>query len=381
MSNDDSDIAQKNIKKILVLSAYDAPSHRYWHQGLKKYLSNYHWTILSLPPRHFNWRVRGNSLTWRFSEHDRLTQHYDLVVATSMVDLACLKGIVPSLAQVPSIVYFHENQFAYPASEHQMGRQEPRWVSLYSAMAATRIVFNTEFNRRTFLSGVEAQLKKMPDCIPVGVVESLAEKASVLPVPIENLEHQFPPQNDTARIVWNHRWEYDKGPDTLLRAVQLLDAKLPSGYRLLFHIVGQQFRQHPAAFAELEQLLERRNWKGCWGYIESREDYIKLLQDSDFVLSTALHDFQGLSVLEAVSAGCRPVLPRRMAYPEFFGECFLYPVSDDQDIEASNVANALINIAKLDTWMVPDVSQYYWLNLIARYESLLDEVCGIEYEC
>ena len=39
------------------------------------------------------------------------------------------------------------------------------------------------------------------------------------------------------------------------------------------------------------------------GLIERKEDYRALLAEADVVLSTAIHDFQGLSVLEAVAAG------------------------------------------------------------------------------
>ena len=42
------------------------------------------------------------------------------------------------------------------------------------------------------------------------------------------------------------------------------------------------------------------------------------------VLSTASHEFQGLSVLEAVARGCIPVLPARQVYPELFGDGYLY---------------------------------------------------------
>ena len=89
--------------RILLLSAYDAHSHRRWRQGLVAAFPEWQWTVLTLPPRYFSWRVRGNSLSWAFSERETLEQPYDVLIATSMTDLSALKGLVPALASVPSL--------------------------------------------------------------------------------------------------------------------------------------------------------------------------------------------------------------------------------------------------------------------------------------
>ena len=47
-------------------------------------------------------------------------------------------------------------------------------------------------------------------------------------------------------------------------------------------------------------------------------------------LSTALHDFQGLALMPACDAGCSPLAPARLAYPEWLCEEFLY-TSDEAD--------------------------------------------------
>ncbi len=60
------------------------------------------------------------------------------------------------------------------------------------------------------------------------------------------------------------------------------------------------------------------------GYASSRQDYAHILKQGSVVISTATHEFFGISVLEAVRAGCRPLLPKRLSYPELFPDKFLF---------------------------------------------------------
>ena len=47
------------------------------------------------------------------------------------------------------------------------------------------------------------------------------------------------------------------------------------------------------------------------------------------VLSTALHDFQGLAILEACALCCTPLVPDRLVYPDYFEPAFCYTDSKD----------------------------------------------------
>ena len=80
---------ERKKSKILLLSGYDAASHRYWRNLLGEKLPQFEWTQLALPNRHFSWRVRGSSLNFAFQYQREISKDYDLVVATSMVFLEC----------------------------------------------------------------------------------------------------------------------------------------------------------------------------------------------------------------------------------------------------------------------------------------------------
>lgn len=376
--------------KILLLSAYDAESHRLWRERLRAGLPDCQFTMLVLPPRYFSWRIRGNALSWAYAERQVLSAGYDLLLATSMVDLATLRGLVPELTRIPTVVYFHENQFAYPQTAAQNASVEPQMVSLFSALAADRVVFNTEYNRSSFLDGLNALLRRLPDQVPEGLVDRLAANSRVIPVPVDgpaapSVRSLAPSSSDRFALVWNHRWEYDKGPEKLLAAIAALPPDLP----LTCHIVGQQFRREPAAFAELHQLLVTRGWLGNWGYLASIEGYHRLLANSHAVLSTALHDFQGLAVLEAVAFGCLPVVPDRLAYRELFAPQWRY-ASDYEpgvarshlatDRESQDCANTICGYISL--WLddalpgAPDLQALAADKLAASYRELFNSVAG-----
>ncbi len=379
--------------RILLLSAYDAASHRRWRDGLVQAFPEQQWTVLSLPARYFSWRLRGNSLSWAFAERETLTRGYDLLISTSMCDLSALRGFVPELGRLPTIVYFHENQFAYPNSAAQRSSIEPQVLNLYTALAADKVLFNSHYNRQTFIDGAAALLAKMPDHVPAGLVDAIEAGSDVLPVPLEQrcfqqrslAAHEQAKQRPLS-LLWNHRWEYDKGPERLFAA---LFKALEAGVELCLRVVGEQFRSCPAVFAEARERL-LRDYPGTleqWGFIEDLQSYHELLLSSDVVLSTALHDFQGLAVLEAAAAGCIPLVPDRLCYPQWFEKYYRYAsYVDDADCESGELARCLGDLARgkvaAKIPAVIDLKALGWPQLKSRYGELISQFgrgdCGSE---
>ncbi|SET10233.1 Glycosyl transferases group 1 [Marinobacter segnicrescens] len=325
-------------KRILLLSGYDAGSHRRWRDQLLAALPDYHWQVLALPPRFFRWRIRGNPLSWL--GEPLLQEPWDMILATSMVDLATLKGLNPQLARTPSILYMHENQFAYPDSGRQHSSVEPAMVNLYSALAADRVLFNSAWNRNSFLHGAFRFIDQMPDRLPPDMTASIEEKSRVVPVPIDDrlfVTRSTVPNWEVPHLLWNHRWEYDKGPERLLYLLRELRRR-EQPFRL--SVVGEQFRQQPGAFSQVRE--EFGTHLDNWGFLERRGDYDQLLASADVVVSTALHDFQGLAMLEAMASGCLALAPRRLAYPEYVPQSQCYEGhEDDPHAEARAAADTL----------------------------------------
>jgi len=375
--------------RILLLSAYDTLSHRYWRESLVEQFPEYQWTVLQLAPRYFNFRVRTNPLSWLEKVPEQLAAAYDLVIATSLVDISTLRGLVPSLAQTPLWVYCHENQFAYPSSKFQKRSEalkhdiDVKMVFLYSCLCADWISFNSDWNRSSAIQGLSDMLQAFPEKYNRQFPESLLAKSNVLPVPLGRLagtsarNAEGNKKSTALQIVWNHRWEYDKGPEYLLAFVQVLEKQ---NIPVALHIVGQQFRQQPEVFITLKQFCAAQCVSvslATFGYIESRREYECCLRDADIVLSTAVHDFQGLSVLEAVQHGCLPLLPNCLAYPEIFDECYLYHWDDDVAKCAEFAVAKLLEL--IDCQLeVPDLSLYEWPALEQQYRQQMLSISGRE---
>ncbi|WP_041523367.1 tRNA-queuosine alpha-mannosyltransferase domain-containing protein [Gilvimarinus agarilyticus] len=367
--------------RVLLLSGYDAASHQRWRQGLARYLNDVEFTQLALPPRHFSWRIRGNSLSFAGLHRDTLCDSYQALIATSMVDLSSLRGMVPELAQLPTALYFHENQFAYPKSDRAHASVEPQIVTLYSALCADQLVFNTAFNCDSFFSGTEQLLRRLPDLVPSGLVDVMRERARVIPVLLEDDCFNRPARSanieQRAQLIWNHRWEYDKNPALLLRALECLLVHFGGELPFVLHVAGQSFRNVPQEFAAIHNLLTNAKALGQWGFLPAGQ-YRQLLADSDVVLSSADHDFQGLSVLEAVAAGATPIVPARQAYPEWFGAEVCYPVKGELEADGQAFAEAII--AQLPFASRPpgiDLSRLQWSRGGGQYRQLLLDLAAL----
>lgn len=332
----------------LLLEPYYGGSHRYLTDALIDRLP-VDFELLSLPPRKWKWRMRGAALHFarqlqvREAELEAKGPFAGLFV-TSLMDVAALRGLLPaSLRGVPLVVYCHENQLRYPIQVEDKRDYHYAWTNLQSLMAADRIRWNSAYNRDSFLEELPQFLRRLPDARPRGLVGSIEERSEVLPVPLELGEAQTAKsraevRRGPCRLVWNHRWEHDKGPRVFFKALrQLVDEQVDFEVAIL----GQSFQRRPLIFDQAREWLGARAIS--WGFLESRQEYLKVLAGSDFVVSTARHEFQGLAVLEAAACGAIPLVPDALAYPEIWPRELRY--------EKGGLATALRQrIDDLDSW-------------------------------
>ncbi len=308
--------------RVLFLEPFHGGSHRLFAERLAAQ-SRHRVETLTLPGSFWKWRMRGAHLSLLEKVRARLGQ-FDALLSSGMLSLAELVGALPQLARIPKVVYLHESQLAYPVAPGETKDVHFGFTNISTALAADRLVFNSRFHQEEFLGGIAEFLKPMPDHRPVGLADGLRPKCSVVYPGIDCAElerHRHEPDRAgrPVTILWNHRWEFDKQPEIFFQALAKLAAE-DLAFRV--HIAGENFQVRPKPFLEAIKLLGDRI--ATFGHVPSREDYIRLLWDSDIVVSTAIQEFFGIAVMEAVYCGARPLLPGRLAYPELYPQEFLY---------------------------------------------------------
>ena len=332
----------------LALSPFHAGSHEAFLTGWVR-TSRHEQTALTLPGRHWKWRMRGAAVTFA----DRLRgvdpADYDVpptaLWCSDMLDLAAFRGLAPAwAARLPAAVYFHENQLTYPTAarpDSGGGAAADRdehfaFTNVTTALAAEAVWFNSAFHRETFLAAVEQFCRRLPDAPPADAAASIGKKSAVLPPGIA------PPGSGPGvrrpgplRIVWASRWEHDKRPAAFFAA---LDELVRRGVPFEVSVLGERYATAPPAFEQARDRLGDRVRR--WGFLPGAEDYDRELRQADAVVSTAAHEFFGLAVAEAAARGCVPVVPRALAYPGVWGDAAVY-----HDNSPPGVADALVRLA------------------------------------
>lgn len=351
---------------IAVFEPYYGGSHRAFVDGLVSNLP-YDFQLHNLPANRWKWRMRLAAPFWagRIRSGAIDLKDAESILCSSFLDVAAFKGMLPIGHQrLPIRVYFHENQFAYPVRQEEPRDLHFALTNLTTALCSDSVAFNSGYNLESFLRGCRELLVKSDDMPLASVEEEIRSKSVILPpslapdAEMDDMGHDSGP----PVIVWNHRWEHDKDPEFFFQTLYALQA---DGVPFRLIVLGESFRHQPKIFADAREILAGRILH--FGYASSRIDYLAWLKRADLVVSTARHEFFGLSVLEAVRAGCCPLLPRRLVYPELFDEIFLY---DDCEF-ATKLRRFLVGPPVDRVQAMAMAMRFTWPQLRPRYEAWL----------
>jgi glycosyltransferase involved in cell wall biosynthesis len=360
--------------KIALVEPYYGGSHKAWADGYAA-SSAHDVSLMTHEARFWKWRMQGAHLTLAAQLAEAPGAPPDVVLASSMMNVAAFAGAARrTIGDAPIAVYFHESQFAYPLSPLDRPDQTYPMVNWSSAAAADLAVFNSAFHQALFFDEAERFLRQFPDRRHGHMVAKARDRSTVLPVGVDLQRIDTPAVRGAGPplILWNQRWEHDKGPDEF---VALIEALLAMGLSFEVAVVGEQFISAPESFEGLPELLGGR--LVAFGFLSDVE-YVDVLRRAEIVVSTADHEFFGIAIVEAVAAGAFPVLPNRLVYPERIPERYrdrcLYRDAEglvelvdwaiENRPEATEVAN---NLAM-------EVRKYDWSVVAPAYDAALQSL-------
>ncbi len=361
--------------RILTVVPYFGGSHRAWAEGYGR-SSRHEVQLLTLPARFWKWRMQGGAATLA-QEAQRLGAWPDLLLVTDMLNLPAFLGLTRDcFALTPVVLYCHENQLTYPCPPGEKRDLTYGMINWLSMLAADRVFFNSCYHLADWYEALPRLLKHFPDCSHLHMVPEVRTKSAVLPVGCDL--SRFGRTQDRVQeagvplVLWNQRWEYDKDPVTFFRA---LDVLVERDVPFQVALAGSNVRQMPEEFESARERLGERVVH--YGRADA-DTYARLLRQADVVVSTAIHEFFGVAIVEAVYCGCFPVLPRRLAYPEVLPATYHTPcLYDGFDTLVGRLEWVLTHLPEARLFserLRQEMSRFDWPVLAPQYDETMEEV-------
>jgi glycosyltransferase involved in cell wall biosynthesis len=348
--------------RVLLVEPYFAGSHRAWAEGYQRH-SRHTVDLLTLPGRFWKWRMQGAALTLAEAAAQRPAP--DVLLVTDMLHLPAFIGLARHhLGHCPAVLYMHENQLTYPwppGERIDLTYALTNWLSM---AAADRVLFNSRFHLASWFAALPNLLKHFPDASHLHRVEEVKARADVLPVGVDLGALEAVPRQPQTRptIVWNQRWEYDKGPEDFFAA---LDSVTDLDWQLI--LAGESFRVSPAEF---EDAPRRYDGRVIHRGFAPDDRYRRLLRRADIHVSTARHEFFGVAAVEAAYAGAYPLVPARLSYPELFPPEYLYQDADELSARLRLLLATRPPVANL----AAELRRFDWSAVAPAYDAALERV-------
>ncbi len=309
--------------RVLVAESWFGGSHRLWAEGYRR-SSRHDVAVVGLEPAGWKWRLRAGAAPLAALVADQVDEcgaWPEAMIVSGLVDVSSLLGQLRAPADVAVVTYMHESQIVYPTVDGNVDGEavQRNWDSW---LASDAVWFNSEFHRGSVVGALPAWASSLPEPIGQEAIEEVtsgfevlpvgvdpAPKAEQFPLELSPTDQSIPGRTRDPIILWPHRWEPDKAPHVFSRAIDKLVA---AGADFALVLAGHD----PADSPIRRELVERHGDRIVAIGPFSRREYEDWIHRSDVVVSCAEHEFFGVAVVEAALAGCVPVLPDGLSYPE-----------------------------------------------------------------
>lgn len=360
--------------KVLFLEAFYGGSHQDVADGICRH-SRHTIDLYTLPARFWKWRMRGAALY--FIQAVKTLSAYDALLVSDLMSLSDFKALAGGRLP-PALVYFHENQLTYPVAREEVRDVHFGFTDITSALAADRVLFNSRTHCRRFFAHLPGFLRQMPDFRPSWVIDEIRGKTAVCHpgCQFSTRPHPLSPRTQAPPLViWNHRWEHDKQPDVFFAALEKIEDK---GIDFRLAVLGETYETVPGVFetAKCRFASKIRHW----GYAADKAAYHDWLGRGSIVISTAIQENFGISIIEAVRFGCLPLLPNRLSYPEvlpgFAHAACLYESVNDLVEKLAHMLTYPEAYEALRCSLSRAMAAYAWESRIAAMDQELDRLAA-----
>jgi len=292
------------------------------------------------------------------------------------LDLTTFLSLTKSrTAQIPNVVYFHENQLSYPWSASDKNVEEKRnhygFINLTSALSADHVLFNSKYHLDSFHRESLKLLKNFPDYNELESIEEIKDKSRVLylGMDLSKFDDYQTKEKGSPLILWNHRWEYDKNPEPFFQCLYQLQKN-----DIMFQVVvlGENFHTTPNIFDAAKERLKKQIVH--FDYCEDFSEYAKWLWKADIIPVTSNQDFFGGSVVESMYCNTYPLLPNRLTYPELLPRTLhskhIYSNNEDLYIK---LKKCILDIEETRKFSQKKLfTSFDWKNIITNYDNLFE---------
>ncbi|XP_039565429.1 glycosyltransferase-like domain-containing protein 1 isoform X8 [Passer montanus] len=318
---------------VLLIEPFYGGSHKQLMDLLQEELQE-DCVLCTLPAKKWHWKARTSALY--FMQTVPTSSNYRILFASSVLNLAELAALRPDLGKLKKVLYFHENQLAYPVQKCQERDFQYGYNQILSCLVADVVVFNSAFNMESFLKSIGKFMKLIPDHRPKDLEKIIRPKCQVLYFPVRFPDvSRFMPEHKLARLekvigVKRNGDAYQSeglpGQQESRAVMKTSDAHPESG--LCEPQPGLCTTQHerlPSPAAAPVQAEAPESTNPCQG-----EDKQRLTFNLSNILSGLDYQQRPLHIawphrwIEAVHCGCYPLCPKALVYPEIFPAEYLY---------------------------------------------------------
>jgi len=266
--------------------------------------SGHRWTLLKLPPRRIERRLVA-AAHW-FAE--QLTLHWvskvDMIFASEALNLADLYRLIPSFAGKPSVVYFHENQLPIPGTLEDITAPAAPAIlaNLSTAAAAHELWFNSLYHQNLFLERARALLERDTQNFSRNPLTEIAHKCRVMHPPTDLGMTQHVKTASSVQRDVKTMFVDTNGSD-----IQALNEALA---------ILQQRREKFSLITTGPDYGISTQWPR--ESVAETDDYAiaAAMLKSGIFLSTRPEPTFDLRLVQALAAGCWPIVPLTGSYPE-----------------------------------------------------------------